>query len=162
MLFRSNVITEQYDEAITSFHFFISQFKVILHYLWIYIWPFHISVEYDWVLSKSLLSPDCIFPFFAIVFLGFLLYKLVRHHQTSIIVFAALWFIITIAPRSSIMPSPELLVDYKTYPASFSIAFLLAMVILKLFEYAKQSSKDRKSTRLNSSHTDISRMPSSA
>ncbi len=135
-----NVITEQYDEKITAFHFFISQFKVILHYIWIYIWPFNLSVEYDWVLSKSLLSPDCIFPFFALAFIGFLIYKLARHHQTSIIVFAALWFIITIAPRSSIMPSPELLVDYKTYPASFGIIFLLATAILKLFEYAKQSS----------------------
>ena len=32
----------------------------------------------------------------------------------------------------------------------------------KIFKTKKNRDKDRKSTRLNSSHTDISRMPSSA
>ena len=135
-----NVITDQYDQKIAPLHFFISQFKVILHYIWIYIWPFNISVEYDWILSKSFLSPDCIIPFIVLAILGFILFKLLQHHTTSIIGFAALWFIITMAPRSSIMPSPELLVDYKTYPASLSMVFLLAISLIKIFEYLKRYS----------------------
>src|SRR5207249_500263 len=48
-----NIITEQPGQMIKPWPFFRSQFKVVLHYLWMFIWPFNISVEYDWVLSKS-------------------------------------------------------------------------------------------------------------
>lgn len=132
-----NVITERYDDMIKPIPFFISQFKVILHYLWIYIWPLNISVEYDWVLSRSFFALDCIVPFTILCIVAFLLYKLLQHDRTNIIGFAAIWFAITMAPRSTIMPSPELLVDYKTYPASFSIVLLLSIAIIKLFELIK-------------------------
>ena len=132
-----NVITDQYDDMIKPLHFFMSQFKVILHYLWIYLWPVGISVEYDWMLSKSFLAFDCIVPLTIICIVAFLLYKLLQHDPTNIVVFATLWFAITMAPRSTIMPSPELLVDYKTYPASFSIVLLLSIAIIKLFEFIK-------------------------
>jgi tetratricopeptide (TPR) repeat protein len=130
-----NVITERYDEMIKPLHFFISQFKVILHYLWIYLWPFNISVEYDWVLSKNFFALDCLLPLAILCIVGFIIYKLLQRDPTNIVGFAALWFAITMAPRSTIMPSPELLVDYKTYPASFSIVLLLAISIIKLFEF---------------------------
>lgn len=132
-----NVITERYDEAIKPLSFFMSQFKVILHYLWIYLWPFDISVEYDWILSKSFFAPDCLLPFIILCTVVFFIYKLLRKDPTNIVGFAALWFAISMAPRSTIMPSPELLVDYKTYPASFSIVFLIAVAIIKLWEFTK-------------------------
>ena len=133
-----NVITPHYDQMITPPHFFISQFKVILHYLWIFIWPFNISVEYDWVLVKSIFSPDCLFPFVALFILAFILYKLLQQSPTNIIGFAALWFAINIIPRSSIIPSPELLVDYKTYLASVGWLFIIATVIIKIFDRLKR------------------------
>jgi tetratricopeptide (TPR) repeat protein len=129
-----NIITKNYDDAITPYYFFISQFKVILHYLWIFIWPFNISVEYDWVLAKSFFAPDCIFPFLALAIMGFILYKFLLQNRTNFIGFAALWFVICIMPRSSIIPSPELLVDYKTYLASFGWLFIIASTMIKLYE----------------------------
>lgn len=132
-----NMITTTPHEMITPYYFFISQFKVILHYLWIFIWPFNISVEYDWKLAKSFMAPDCLFPCSIILLLFFVLYKLLQKKPTNIIGFAALWFAINITPRSSIVPSPELLVDYKTYLASFGWLFIIAAAIVKLYEYIK-------------------------
>lgn len=129
-----NIITQQYNEPITPLHFFISQFKVILHYLWIFIWPLHISVEYDWVLVRGFFAPDCLFPFLALCLLSYLVYRLLRKNPTHIVGFAAIWFAIVIAPRSSIVPSPELLVDYKTYMASFGWLFIIAAGLIKGFE----------------------------
>ncbi len=129
-----NIITATHNQAITPLHFFISQFKVILHYLWIFIWPFNISVEYDWKLVKSFLAADCIVPFSIVATLVFILYKVLQRHPTNILGFAALWFIINILPRSSIIPSPELLVDYKTYLASFGWLFIIATAIVALFD----------------------------
>lgn len=134
-----NVITQNPSDVITSPMYFISQFKVILHYLWIFIWPLNISVEYDWVLSKSFFYPDCFFPFLALVALGFTVYALLRKNPTSILAFGMIWFGIAIAPRSSILPSPELLVDYKTYQASLGWLLIIAMALIKLIELLRNN-----------------------
>ena len=52
-----NVLTQDPHAKITSSWYFISQFKVILHYLFIFLWPFSISVDYDWMLVESFFLP---------------------------------------------------------------------------------------------------------
>jgi len=125
-----NVITHDAKQMITPGHFFISQFKVILHYLWIFIWPFNISVEYDWVLAKNFFAFDCIIPFIMLLSISALIILQLLRNQTSTACFGALWFFACIAPRSSIIPSPELLVDYKTYMASYGWLLLIAATLV--------------------------------
>lgn len=128
-----NVITQDPNATITPWHFLISQFKVVLHYIWMFIWPFDISVEYDWMLVKGFFAPDCIFPLMILLLLSYGVYHLLHHDKANIIAFGALWFAVCMAPRSSIIASPELLVDYKTYTASFGILLLLAMGLVYVF-----------------------------
>lgn len=121
-----NILTEHQHEKILPLHFFISQFKVVVHYLWIFIWPFNISVEYDWKMVVHFFAPDCLVPLFILMTIaGYVMY-LARKNPISPIVFGFFWFAIVTAPRSSIIPSSELLADYKTYGASIGILFLLA------------------------------------
>jgi tetratricopeptide (TPR) repeat protein len=127
-----NVITHNPTGLIKPWDFFISHFKVIIHYLWMFIWPFNISVEYDWVLCRSFFGPDCLLP---LVVLGSIFYgiiKLLRTNRAHPLAFGLIWFFACIAPRSSIIPSPELLVDYKTYTASFGWLFVLACALVAL------------------------------
>lgn len=131
-----NIITAHPQEKINTWSFFISQFKVILHYIGIFIWPFNMSVEYDWVLARSLFAPDCFFPLLALIIIGLSIFRVLYTHRTQILCFGALWFFVCIAPRSSIIPSPELLVDYKTYTASIGWLLILACALIKLIEYA--------------------------
>lgn len=139
-----NVITADPNELITPTHFLISQFKVILHYLWIFIWPMNISVEYDWMLSRSFFAPDCIFPFIALCTIIYLVVKLLQRNPTNIVAFGLLWFGIVIAPRASIMPSPELMVDYKTYMGSAGWLLILAAALIKLLDWIKSYNKNAK------------------
>ncbi len=131
-----NVITADPKAKISTWSFFISQFKVILHYIWMFIWPFNISVEYDWVLARSFFAPDCLLPLLALITIGLTIFRVFYTHRTHVICFGALWFFLCIAPRSSIIPSPELLVDYKTYTASIGWLLILACALIKLIEYA--------------------------
>ncbi|MFC1841681.1 tetratricopeptide repeat protein [Candidatus Dependentiae bacterium] len=147
-----NVITQIPGEKITPWMFFRSQFKVILHYLWMFIWPFNISVEYDWVLSRSFFAPDCIVPFFILVTIGLSILKILWNNKGSLLAFGALWFFVSIAPRSSIIPSPELLVDYKTYTASLGWLFLIASAIIFAFQYIKE--------KISPTHKDLAHTPS--
>lgn len=127
-----NLITETRLEKITAGSFFISQGKVMLHYLWIFIWPWSMSMDYDWKLSCHVLSPDCLVPYLALALLVvYLLYRLTRNSR-DLMSFCFAWFFIAILPRSSIIPSTELLADYKTYTASFGICLLMALGITAL------------------------------
>lgn len=129
-----NVLTKQAYDKITPWLYLISEFKVILHYIFIYIWPFNISVEYDWGLNNSFFDLTVLIPFLILlIFIGLIIY-LLKKNRINPIVFGALWFFISILPRSSIVPSAELIVDYKTYLASIGLLFIIAWAIVKLIE----------------------------
>lgn len=130
-----NILTEKATDKILPFHFFISQFKVILHYLFIFIWPFDICVEYDWKLVHSFFSLDCFFPFLLLCAGAYLIIKQLKKDPTNLYAMGLLWFFISIAPRSSFIPSSELLTDYKTYIGSIGLTFFLAIFIIKGLTY---------------------------
>ncbi len=134
-----NVLTEKVTDKILPVHFFISQFKVIVHYLFMFVWPFNICVEYDWKLVKSFFSYDCFIPFFFLCSLAGGIYYLLKNNATSIIAFGFLWFFVAIAPRSSFIPSSELLTDYKTYLSSMGPMLLLALALVKLLSLALET-----------------------
>jgi tetratricopeptide (TPR) repeat protein len=127
---RGNILTAHAYDVITPYQFLISEFKVILHYLWMFVWPFNTSVEYDWKLAQGFFSLDCLVPFMALaVIYGWAIYAMFKKTY-SVVVFGLLWFLICVAPRSSIIPSPELVCDYKTYLASMGWLFILAAAIV--------------------------------
>jgi tetratricopeptide (TPR) repeat protein len=104
-----------------------------------FVWPFTISVEYDWKMVAHFFAADCILPLIALGIILFFIAHLLRKDSSNLIAFGALWFFIAIAPRSSIIPSSELLADYKTYLASVGVLFILACGIIKLIAEAQLS-----------------------
>lgn len=133
-----NIITHDATQLISPLAFFLSQFKVIIHYLWMFLWPFNISVEYDWKVVASPFAPDCIVPLLTIAGLCYAIARLLRKDATNPIAFGALWFAICMAPRCTIMPSPELLVDYKTYLSSVGWLFILAVSLTHLAIFMRE------------------------
>lgn len=143
-----NIITHDPATPITPWLFFTSQFKVILHYLWIFIWPFNISVEYDWMVVKGFLAPDCIIPLALLLALAYAISRLLRKDPAHTLAFGFVWFAVAMAPRSSLIPSSELIVDYKTYMASFGWLFVLAAgityALIKMFTFARSATYAQK------------------
>ncbi len=124
-----NMLTDKVGEKITPLWYCMSQFKVILHYIGIFFWPFTMSVDYDWVLVDSFFAFDCLLPFLVLViFAAYTLYRLSKN-RIDTISFGIIWYFIAILPRSSIIPSTELVADYKTYLASFGLFFLWAYAV---------------------------------
>jgi tetratricopeptide (TPR) repeat protein len=138
---RGNVLTQHAHDSIKPLAFLISEFKVILHYLWIFVWPFGISVEYDWKLSESFFAPDSFFPFLILAVLCALaIYSLVKNRY-AFFGFGLLWFFVAIAPRSTIIPSPELICDYKTYLSSIGWLFILSTCLVTTMLYIMKAIK---------------------
>lgn len=123
---RGNVLTGSATDLIQPFQFLFSNFKVVLHYLYIFIWPFGLSVEYDWKLSESIFSPDSFFPLIALLTILFFAVLSFVKNKFAFFGFGIIWFLISIAPRSSIIPSPELICDYKTYLSSIGWLFVIS------------------------------------
>jgi tetratricopeptide (TPR) repeat protein len=139
---RGNILTKHAHESIKSLPFLISGFKVILHYLWIFIWPLGISVEYDWKLSESFFAPDSFFPFLILATMGGLaVYSLIKKRY-AFFGFGLLWFFVAISPRSTIIPSPELICDYKTYLPSIGWLFVLSTCLVSVLLYIAKSIKN--------------------
>lgn len=132
-----NILTAQPEDKIYPIPFALSQGKVILHYLQLFIWPFNMSVEYDWKLVKSFFSLDCIVPFALIASGMYAIARRLIKNPIDVIACACLWFVIISLPRSSIIPSTELMADYKTYAASCGIYFLLAAACIYGIERSK-------------------------
>ena len=143
-----NVLTEHKYQNITPFYFCISQFKVILHYLWIFIYPWSMSVDYDWKLVRHFLAPDCFLPFLLLLIFAFYLIKRLRRNKLDLVSFGFLWFFIAILPRSSIVPSTELLADYKTYIASVGIFFIAAFCLMHGIIWLRQRYAAQQSGKL--------------
>lgn len=130
-----NIITQNNGAEITPFLYLISEFRVILHYLYIFIWPFNLSFEYDWKIVPSFFDLASFGPFLILFLLvAYLIWRL-RKNRTDLVAFGLLWFLIAILPRSSIIPSPELINDYKTYLASLGILLILALGLTKLLTW---------------------------
>lgn len=135
---RGNILTKHAHDIITPFAYLISEFKVILHYLIIFLWPFTMSVEYDWKLSESFFSPDSFFPFLVLAALFSLAVYTLWKRNFSFFGFGLFWFFIAVAPRSTIIPSPELICDYKTYLASVGWLFIIATSFVACFDWILQ------------------------
>ena len=132
---RGNVIGEGANQVITPYAFLISSFKVLLHYLGIFVWPVGMCVEYDWGLSSSFFAANSFFPFMILAALAFWTLHRVYYQKSMFATFGIMWFFTSVLPRSSVFPSPELICDYKTYLASagwlFTIAVMLSMLIVQ-------------------------------
>ena len=141
---RGNVLTDHAMYVITAYDFFISQFKVIWHYAFIFFWPSSMCVEYDWKICSSFFAADSLFPFIGIILvLMFLMRNIIQKKWFAFNV-GVLWFLIALSPRCSFVPAPELLCDYKTYLASVGIFFIMALVLVKfahnLYSYFEKKS----------------------
>lgn len=134
-----NILTEDPGTLITPYLYLISQFKVIVHYLWIFFWPWSISIDYDWKLSTGFFTPDVLMPLAILMSIAFWLVARYRKDHADWVVFGFLWFFICILPRASIVPSTELIADYKTYAASIGLFIACGFALSRrIYEFSSQ------------------------
>lgn len=125
---RGNIITNDVFDHIMPKQFFISEFVVIVHYLTMFFWPFNISVEYGWKLAPTFFCMRVILPLILLLVLLVGALVLTVRRRYTFVAFGLFWFFCCVLPRSSFIPSAELVCDYKTYLASVGVCFILAVM----------------------------------
>jgi Tfp pilus assembly protein PilF len=122
---RGNLLTPTNTELITPVWFMFAQFKVMLHYISIFFWPFGLSFDYGWKIPSTIWA--CILPLILLIgIVGYGIKEFLKNN-ISIISFCIAWFFVIMLPRTTIIPSTEFVCDYKTYLASLAPLLLLGI-----------------------------------
>ena len=113
-----------YSYSISMKEYFLTQFRVILTYLRLFVLPINQNLDYDYPLSTGFLQLKTLVSFsllLAILALGILSFKRYR-----LISFGIFWFFLTMSVESSIIPiSQNVIFEHRTYLPGFG--FFLAL-----------------------------------
>ena len=112
------------------YHYALTQLSVVLTYLRLLLCPRGLNVDWDYPLTTSLLDTPAFESALLIVgILGGLVYGYRRRGQEvrhALLCYAVLWFFMTVAMDSSLIPLPDLLAEHRSYLPSMGILCALA------------------------------------
>lgn len=112
-------------EDVTRTEYLFTQFRIILGvYLKLLVWPIGQNIDHDYVVSRTLFDPHTMAALAVLcVILGTGLWLYTRAKLVS---FGILWFFVTIAPTSSIVPNIQFVAEHRAYISLMGIAFAVA------------------------------------
>ncbi len=122
---------------LSSFHYFLTELRVIVRYVYLTFVPVGLNLAYDFRPSSSPLEIKVVVSFLflsAIVILGWLLRK-----SQPVFSFAIFWFFLTLAPTSSFIPILDVIFEHRMYlplaGVCIAIPILLQVVSGKLRDF---------------------------
>jgi tetratricopeptide (TPR) repeat protein len=113
---------------VTRWQYLFSQPGVILHYLWLALWPEGLCLDYAWPVASdaSAVAP----PLVVLLLLGAV--TLWAVWRWPAIGFLGGWFILCLAPTSSLVPIVDLAVEHRMYLPLAALAVLAAVGVYEL------------------------------
>lgn len=112
---------------ITSKNYLLTQFSVIVKYLQLLILPLNQNLDYDFKLANSFFEIRTIMSF--LFLLSLVIFAWVKYKKNRILTFGILWFFLTLAVESSIIPIDDLIFEHRTYLPSFGFFIILSYSI---------------------------------
>jgi len=118
-------------ETITRSEYLFTQFRVIVKYIQLLLFPVNQALDYDLSLSGNLLEWKviaCLFIILVLIVAAFLLYK--KKHLIS---FGIFWFFITLSVESSILPIRDVINEHRLYLPLFGFSLIFVSLIWDFF-----------------------------
>lgn len=119
----------QAASQIDAYSYFLTQFKVIIKYLGLVLFPVNQNLDYDFPVSHSFIEPYTILSFLfltALFAFGIFLVK-----KEKVISFCILWFFVTLSVESSVLPIRDVIFEHRMYLPMAGVAFLLVYLVVK-------------------------------
>jgi len=133
------------EPGISSFHYLLTQFRVIVTYIRLVFLPLNQNLDYSYPVSKTIFELHTLTSFLfltAILFLAkslFLKYRLVS--------FSIFWFFLTLLPESSFLPIKDVIFEHRLYlPLVGYSLFLVSGVYYwtgLLYRHSEQSEESK-------------------
>ena len=103
-----------YSYSISMKEYFLTQFRVILTYIRLFVFPFNQNFDYDYSVSTGFFQIKTFFSF--LILLGILLSGVLLFKRYRLISFGIFWFFLTLSVESSIIPvSQNVIFEHRTY-----------------------------------------------
>ncbi len=126
------------SDSISRESYLFTQFRVIVTYLRLLVFPVNQNLDYDYPVYTSFFVPEVLFSFLfllSLLGLGTALYRLSRGTNLEarpwlrLMSFGIFWFFLTIAAESGIIPIADVIFEHRLYlpSAGLSIAFVAAV-----------------------------------
>jgi|GEM_PF-136813 len=123
--------------TISPYHYLVTQFRVIVTYLRLLIFPLNQNLDYDYPVYRSFWSTACWSSFLILVALivgGFIAYR----RKNLMFTLAVIWFFLSLSVESSIYPIRDVIFEHRLYLPMVSYGISVAL----LFSFLKnQASK---------------------
>ncbi|MCE9616103.1 MAG: tetratricopeptide repeat protein [Lentisphaerae bacterium] len=118
------------DVTVTPWTYLMTQPGVMAHYVRLAIWPDALCLYYNWPFAAGLTDawPGVAALAVAVVLMG---WALVRHPRLG---FPGLWFFLTLAPSSSILPTDDAAFEHRMYLPLAAILTVVVIAVLMLTE----------------------------
>jgi tetratricopeptide (TPR) repeat protein len=124
-----------YSYSISMKEYFLTQFRVVLTYIRLFILPVNQNLDYDYSISKSLFEIKTFISFVGL--LGILLSGVLLFKKYRLISFGIFWFFLTLSVESSIIPvSQNVIFEHRTYLPSFG--FFIATTCAFFYFFREQ------------------------
>ena len=130
---------------IPPLHYLATQPKVILHYIRLTVFPYPLCLDYAWPLADS--AMDVLLPGLVVVllFVGTLLAAWRRQP----VGFLGIWFFVTLAPASSIVPFEDLAFEHRMYlPLAAVVALLTCGAYRLLMKPVREEAAGKRAARV--------------
>ncbi len=118
-------------KTISPLKYLCTQFNVIITYLRLLIMPVRLNLDYDYSLSRSLLSFPTFISFIVLLSIGVTAMVIIRKHR--LLSFFILWFFVTLAPTSSFIPIADVIYEHRLYLPSIAFCFIAVTLLLRIF-----------------------------
>ena len=112
--------------GITPWTYFITEWSALVYYLRLFVWPDALVVDrVDYPYASSLSDVQAWGSLLVLAALGVIVWLFARRRRAF--AFAALWFVVTLAPESSFFPLAEPVNEHRPYLAMLGMATLAAL-----------------------------------
>ena len=116
---------------ISSWHYLLTQFRVIVTYLRLLILPLNQNIDYDYSVSQSLFE---LATFISLLFLASILFLAVRlFSKYRLVSFSIFWFFLALLPESSIFPIKDVIFEHRLYLPLVGYSIFLVSGLYYLF-----------------------------
>ncbi|WP_395740811.1 tetratricopeptide repeat protein [Prosthecobacter sp.] len=127
-----NIVNSR-DTPMNHWHYIVTEWTVIVHYLRQLFWPKGMNLDPDWPKYESLWQGPVLL---SLAVLGglvastWMLYRRFRGDVRFVLGFACvLWFLLTVAVSSALVPLPDLVAEHRSYLPSIGIFVLVACML---------------------------------
>ena len=132
--------------VMSRWDYLYTQFRVIITYLRLIIFPANQNIDYDYPLYTSFFDGEVLASFLALLILFICaIYLLYRSKQGNyvlrLISFGILWFFITISVESSLIPIADVIFEHRVYLPSVGLFVAIVVSIVSLVDgYVRRKS----------------------